>query len=139
MTGDLYINGQDAWITWGVNMGDGFLDAIDSFAPMKDYIENDSRLEHGKRILVVDPKVASREMTLHFTIMGNHVFDYRERRRKFEAELQKGIVDIHVPALGKTVYHLVYLGKSISYAMNARRTFSAFSAKFEEPNPRNRA
>ena len=36
MIGDLYINGQDAWITWGVNMGDGFLDAIDSFAPMKD-------------------------------------------------------------------------------------------------------
>ena len=25
MTGDLFINGKDAWSTWGVRMGDGFL------------------------------------------------------------------------------------------------------------------
>ena len=29
MTGELYINEKDAWTTWGVNMGEGFLDAID--------------------------------------------------------------------------------------------------------------
>ena len=49
MTGDLFINGKDAWGTWGVRMGDGFLDAIDGFNEMKDYIEDESRLEHGKR------------------------------------------------------------------------------------------
>lgn len=48
MTGDLIINGKDAFITWGVRMGDGFLDAIDGFNEMKDYIENESRIEHGK-------------------------------------------------------------------------------------------
>ena len=50
MKGELYINGNDAWTTWGVNMGDGFLDAIDAPLPMKDYIENSSRTEHGKRV-----------------------------------------------------------------------------------------
>lgn len=38
MTGDLIINGKDAFITWGVRMGDGFLDAIDGFNEMKDCI-----------------------------------------------------------------------------------------------------
>lgn len=35
MTGDLIINGKDAFSTWGVRMGDGFLDAIDGFNLMK--------------------------------------------------------------------------------------------------------
>ena len=44
MTGELYINGKDAWTSWGVSMGDGFLDALDAPLQMKDYIESESRL-----------------------------------------------------------------------------------------------
>ena len=43
MKGELLINGKDAWTTWGVCMGEGFLDSIDAPVPMKDYIENGSR------------------------------------------------------------------------------------------------
>lgn len=139
MTGELYINGKDAWTEWGVNMGEGFLDAIDGFAPMKDYIENDSRLEHGKRVLVVDPKVASREVTLHFTIRGMSQTDFRAKRIAFEEELRKGRVEVKVPELGEQVYHLIYLGKSVTYGLNISRTFSTLSAKFDEPNPMERA
>lgn len=139
MTGDLIINGKDAWTEWGVNMGEDFIDAIDAFAPMKDYIENDSRLEHGKRVLISNPRVASRELTLHFTIKGNSEADYRAKRKAFEAELQKVKIDINVPVLGEEVYHLIYLGKSVSYALSRSRTFSTMSSKFEEPNPTNRA
>lgn len=39
MTGDLFINGKDALETWGARMGDSFLDAIDGFNEMKDYME----------------------------------------------------------------------------------------------------
>lgn len=138
MTGDLIINGKDAWTEWGVNMGEGFIDAIDAFTPMKDYIENDSRLEHGKRVLISNPRVASRELTLHFTIKGNNEADYRAKRRAFEAELQKVKIDVKVPVLGEEVYHLIYLGKSVSYSLNMSRTFSVISSKFEEPNPANR-
>lgn len=138
MKGDLYINGKDAWSTWGVNMGDGFLDAIDGFAPMKDYIENDSRLEDGKRIIVTNPRVASREITLRFTIQGDTVSNFRINRRAFEEELRQEKVDIYIPALGDEVYHLIYLGKSVSYALNVNRTFCTVSSKFEEPNPTDR-
>lgn len=138
MTGELFINGKDAWIEWGVNMGKDFINAIDSFAPMKDYIENESRLEHGKRVLVVEPKVASREMTLHFTIKGGDEADFRAKRKSFEMELQQGKVAINVPALGDDIFHLIYLGKSVSYGLNTSRTFCTISSKFEEPNPMKR-
>lgn len=138
MTGELFINGKDAWTEWGVNMGEGFISALDSFVPMKDYIENESRLEHGKRVIVSNPKMASREMTLRFTIKGSSESDYRAKRKAFETELQKINVLIKVPAIGEETYHLLYLGKSVSYALNLSRTFSTMSSKFEEPNPMNR-
>ena len=42
MSGGLIINDRDALTTWGVRMGDGFLDAIDGFNEMKDYIEDEA-------------------------------------------------------------------------------------------------
>ena len=54
---DLLINNKNAYITWGVRMGDGFLDTIGAPAPMKEFIENKSRLEHGKRVIVSNSKL----------------------------------------------------------------------------------
>lgn len=139
MTGELFINGKDAWTEWGVNMGKDFIGAIDSFVPMKDYIENESRLEHGKRVLMLEPKVASRDLTLQFTIKGNSESDFRSKRKAFETELQTGTVNVKVPVLGDEVYKLIYLGKSVAYALNVSRTFCTVAAKFEEPNPMDRS
>lgn len=138
MTGDLIINKKDAFSTWGVRMGDGFIDAIDGFNEMKEYIENESRLEHGKRIITENAKVASRQITLQFTIEGNSESDYRTKKKSFQTELEKGMVNIKVPALGNEVYKLVYLGKSVSYALSSDRCFGKVSSKFEEPNPNDR-
>lgn len=139
MTGDLFINGKDAWSTWGVRMGDGFLDAIDGFNEMKDYIENESRLEHGKRVITDNAKVDSREITLQFTIEGSSESDYRSKKKSFQTELEKGEVNIKVPVLGNEVYKLVYLGKSVSYGLSLDRCFGKVSSKFEEPNPMDRS
>ena len=139
MTGDLIINGKDAWNTWGVRMGDGFLDAIDGFNQMKDYIENESRLEHGKRIITDNARVDSREITLQFTIEGDSESDYRTKKKAFQTELEKGAVSIKVPVLGSEVYKLVYLGKSVSYGLSFDRRFGKVSSKFEEPNPADRS
>lgn len=139
MTGDLTINNKDAWNTWGVRMGDGFLDAIDGFNEMKDYIENESRLEHGKRVITDNAKVDSREIALQFTIEGSSENDYRTKKKAFQTELEKGAVNIKVPALGNEVYKLVYLGKSISYGLSLDRCFGKVSSKFCEPNPADRS
>lgn len=138
MTGDLFINGKDAWSTWGIRMGDSFLDSIDGFNEMKDYIENESRLEHGKRVITDNAKVDSREITLQFTIEGSSESDYRSKKKAFQTELEKGAVNIKVPVLGNEVYKLIYLGKSVSYGLSLDRCFGKISSKFEEPNPMNR-
>lgn len=138
MKGELYINEKDAYTAWGVGMGSGFLSALDSFPPMKSYVENDSRLEHGRRVITDNARVDSRDVTLEFTIMGTGESDYRTKRKAFQQELQKGAVDIRVPALGNEVYHLVYTGKSASYALSLSRRFGRLSAKFTEPNPTDR-
>ena len=120
-------------------MGDGFLDAIDGFNQMKDYIENESRLEHGKRIITDNARVDSREITLQFTIEGDSESDYRTKKKAFQTELEKGAVSIKVPVLGSEVYKLVYLGKSVSYGLSFDRRFGKVSSKFEEPNPTDRS
>lgn len=139
MTGDLIINGKDAFITWGVRMGDGFLDAIDGFNEMKEYIENESRIEHGKRMITDNARVASREIALQFTIEGSSESDYRAKKKAFQAELERGAVNIKIPAIGNEVYKLVYLGKSISYGLSTDRCFAKASSKFCEPNPMDRS
>lgn len=139
MSGDLIINGKDAWTTWGVCMGDGFLDAIDGFNEMKDYIEDESRLEHGKRIIADNAKVASREITLQFTIQGSSENDYRTKKKAFQTELERGTVNIKIPALGAELYRLVYLGKNVSYGLSLDRCFGKVSSKFCEPNPMDRS
>lgn len=138
MTGDLYINGKDAWTTWGVSMGEGFLDALDAPLQMKDYIENESRLENGKHIDTSNAKVASREITLQFTITGNSENDYRIKKKSFQAELQAGKFTVKVPVLGDEVFKLVYTGKSISYGLSLSRRFGRFSTKVTEPDPTDR-
>lgn len=138
MTGDLFINGKDALETWGARMGDSFLDSIDGFNEMKDYIENESRLEHGKRVITDNAKVDSREITLQFTIEGSSESDYRSKKKAFQTELEKGAVNIKVPVLGNEVYKLIYLGKSVSYGLSLDRCFGKISSKFEEPNPMDR-
>lgn len=139
MTGDLFINGKDAFDTWGVRMGEGFLDAIDGFNEMKDYIENESRMEHGKRMITDNARIASREIALQFTIEGSSESDYRAKKKAFQSEMEKGAVIIKVPTLGNEVYRLVYLGKSLSYGMNLDRCFGKVSSKFCEPNPTDRS
>lgn len=89
MTGDLFINGKDAFDTWGVRMGEGFLDAIDGFNEMKDYIENESRMEHGKRMITDNARIASREIALQFTIEGSSESDYRAKKKAFQSEMEK--------------------------------------------------
>ena len=138
MTGDLIINGKDSFSTWGVRMGEKFLDALGAPSPLKEFIENKSRLEHGKRVDTSNPKLDERDLTLTFTVDGNSLADYQAKRSAFYSELYKGKIDIKIPQSGIEVYHLLYSGKSITYAQSLDMTFGKISAKFVEFDPSNR-
>ncbi|WP_042369768.1 hypothetical protein [Bacteroides neonati] len=130
---ELIINGKDAFLEYGIKMGEGFLDAIFSPAPIKDFVENKSRLTGGKQVIYNNPKVDERDITLTFNLEGDSPGDYLVKCKKFKEELSKGLIIIEVPVLGET-YRLTY-GKSVTFAMNTERTFSKISCKFNEPNP----
>ncbi|OAV66637.1 hypothetical protein Barb6XT_01843 [Bacteroidales bacterium Barb6XT] len=134
MSGDLLINFQDAFDVFGVNMGEVFLSDISAPPPLKDFVENKSRLNNGKEVIFNDPKVDERAVTLTFVIMGRDTATFMANKRAFEAELLKGLVEINVPALGSEVYRLTYIS-SAAFAMNTGRTVCKLSVKFNESNP----
>lgn len=138
MNGELIINGKDAYTIWGIRMGDGFMNALLAPSTLKPMIENKSRLEHGKRVIVHNPRIEEREITLSFAISAQTSQQYHMRRDSFYAELYKGNVEIRVPALGGQTYRLIYQGKSSTYAENRQHTHGSISIKFIEPNPQNR-
>lgn len=137
MLGDLYINSQDAWATWKVAMGNGFIENLLVPAGLKEFIENESRLENGKRVITTNPKVSSRDVTLTFNIHGDTTTEYLSNYAAFVAILQAGTVKIRVPAINMT-FNLIYK-KSSSFNIGRARMDSSLAVKFEEPDPTNRS
>lgn len=141
---ELYINGVDAYLNYGVRMGEGFLDALTQPSSPKDYIENESRLRHGKQVLTKNTqgnsiiRLASRDITLTFVVMGETHEELEQNRKKFYNELYKGEITIQVPEDSNDVYRLVYKGKPSSYGQDLARTTCKVAVKFEETNPNNR-
>ena len=136
MTGELFINEKDAWITWGINMGDKFLENLLTPAPLKPFIENKSRSEHGKQVLISKAKVDERDVSLVIILEGETQSEYLSRYKSFLEELYKGRVNIRVPVLGET-YKLTYQSSPTKMG-NRGLKCGKFSLKFNEPNPMDR-
>jgi len=132
---EMKINGRDA-LEMGIRMGEGFFSAIEGPLPMKDYIENNSRLEHGKQVIYANPKFADREVILPFTVVGRDERDFQSKLKAFENILYNGLVEIYLPVTDKT-YRLVYL-RSQTYALNLNRTVCNVAVKFNEHQPNRR-
>ena len=65
----------DAYAEYGIRMGDGFLDTLLAPREMKDYITNESRMNHGREITLKDTNAPFmgerfnfREITLTFVL-----------------------------------------------------------------------
>ena len=134
---ELIINGKDAFTEWGVRMGDGFLDTINGYFPMKEYITNDDRTQDGVQYVGV-PKVNERNITLNFTMEGNSASDFTAKNKAFIQVMCGGDIVIRVPEDSPAVYHLKYTGKNCTFARNTERTFAKIGLAFIEPNPTNR-
>lgn len=70
MTGRLYIDGQDAYLNWGVYVvSGGWNDAI-AYAPLKAIEYNDWHEEDGIEADLTDPKLDTKEFTINFAVGG---------------------------------------------------------------------
>lgn len=137
-TNELLINGKDAWNTYRVKMGSGFLNSLEADADNKDYITNAVRTEDGTRVIPIRPKKAERNVTLEFVVIGTDHADYNERMAAFDALMDNGFVTIQVPSSKDDIYRLFCTRKSTSYSRGNGGAIGKKSIKFVEYNPKNR-
>lgn len=135
MTSEVTINGNDLWSVFGGRLAKGSYEKLLSPAQMKDYISNESRLEHGKRIMVRNPRTESRDIQLQIFIEGKDENSYLSNYKLFINELQKGEISLGVKKL-KTIYNFVYTGCSSYGDYGLKR--GKFTVKFTEPDVTNR-
>lgn len=136
MTGDLLINTKDAYTTFGINMGDDFIETLLTPPPMKALVSNNSPLEHGSRVTGA-PFTEEREITLAFVIEANSQEDYITKYKAFMTELKLGYININVPPIGAETYKLVYLECPVKPF--GKKFFTCkLSLKFKEPNTEDR-
>lgn len=136
MTGELFINGKDAYTTWGISMDDTSLSALMTPAPNKELIENKSRLENGKRITSSNPKQDERTLTLQINLTASDVDMFFTRYNRFCQELATGILDIRTKYQPSVVYRTLY--QSCSQFSQFMQGIGKFVLKLNEPNPINR-
>ncbi|WP_277015469.1 hypothetical protein [Prevotella corporis] len=136
LTGQLKINGKDAYETWGISMDDTSLSALMTPPSVKAYIENNDRIEHGKRVITSSVFADSRDITLQLNITAKNEQQFFERYSAFCDVLAKGILDIETSFQKGVVYHCLY--QSCSQFSQFMRGIGKFVLKLTEPNPNKR-
>ncbi len=132
--GELYINDQDAYTTWGVSFEDGALSALMTPPSMKDVIVNESRLEHGKRRMNLIPRMQERELTLPFHLVASNKTQYLQRYAAFVNEITGNeYVDIRTSYQVGVTYRCIYV--SCSQFSQFIDGLAKFTLKVIEPNP----
>lgn len=135
--GELFINGKDAYTTWGMSMDNTSLSSLMTPAPMKDYIENKSRVENGKSVITTTVKTDERSLTLVVNISAKNEIDFFSKYLSFCEELEKGTLNIETKYQSGVIYKTIYI--SCSQFAQLLRGIAKFSLKLVEPNPKDRS
>lgn len=130
--GELYINNKDAYDEWGVSLEDNALATLMTPPAMKDYVKNESRLEHGTRYLPKNPKTSERTIDLPMHLVASSRLDYFSKYLSFCEELKKGTLDIRTAYQEDVIYHCLY--QSCSQIRQYIDGLAIFSLKLIEPN-----
>lgn len=140
--GEMTINGKDAWDTFGVFILEGSVQTLMTPPANKAFIENESRMQHGKRVIVKDRndnsliRVSDRDITLPMCVKAENQTKLIEKLNAFVDELNAGEVKMEVSHFPGTVFHLIHKGAPTP--SGHIRGMALFSFKFNEPNPKNR-
>ena len=133
---DIYGEWQDAYEKWGLSMTDMGLSALMAPPPNKDYISNESRLEHGKRVSTTNAKVASRDLSLPIHIKAKTKEEFYKKYISFCGELKKGELFIKTK-YSADVYKCVY--KRCGQYTQYFQEIAYLTLNLEEPNPTDRS
>lgn len=136
--GQLYINGKDAYLTWGVIMDDTALSTLMTPAPNKEFISNKYRSKDGKRIIKHNPRLDERDITVGFSMGAKTKEAFLANYAKFcEDVLANGEMTINTSFQPSIYYRCVYV--SCTQFSQFMRELAKFSLKLNEPDPSDRS
>lgn len=136
MKEELFINGKDAYTTWGISMDNTALSDLMTPPSNKALIEYESRLEHGKRVVIANPRKDARNLTLQINLTASDEGEFFKRYNSFCDELATGALEIETKYQPDVVYKTIY--QSCSQFSQFMRGIGKFSLKLYEPNPNDR-
>ena len=137
MTGQLYINGKDAYDNWGIFLEDGALSSLMTPAPCKEFISNKYRSKSGKHMIKHNPRLDERDITLSFCMTAKSETVFLANYANFcDDVLSTGELTIRTSFQPNTYYRCIYL--SCSQYSQYLRQLAKFSLKLNEPDPSDR-
>lgn len=137
LNGQLYINGKDAYLTWGIFLDETALSALMTPAPNKEFISNKYRSKDGKSVIKHNPRLDEREITLPFNMTAKDTDTFMTNYARFcEEVLAKGELVIHTRFQPNVWYRCIYL--SCTLFSQFIREMAKFSLKLNEPDPSDR-
>lgn len=136
MTGELFINGKDAYTEYGMSLEDGAISALLTPPSLKEFVENESRIENGKKIIVGYPVYDARDISLAFHIVAPTKEAFFAQYQALCAVLQKGIVKIKTKYQADAIYKFVY--NSCTQFSQYSFGIAKFTLKLTEANPADR-
>ena len=133
----LIINGENADEKWGISLGESSLSELMTPPANKAFIENESRLQHGKQILVANPKVEERNLTLQLNLTAATKSAFFDKYNLFCKEvLATGVLNIETGYQEGVVYKTIYV--SCNQFSQFMQGIAKFSLKLIEPDPSDR-
>lgn len=136
MKGELYINGEDAYLLWGISMDDTSLSELMTPPANKAFIENESRLQHGKQVITANPKLDQRNLSLQINLTAHTEEQFFARYNSFCKVLASGELRIKTKYQPGVVYKTLYI--SCGQFSQFMRGIGKFNLKLNEPNPNDR-
>lgn len=137
LKGQLYINGKDAYLTWGIFLDETALSALMTPAPNKEFISNKYRSKDGKSVIKHNPRLDEREITLPFNMTAKDSDTFLMNYARFcEEVLAKGGLVIRTRFQPNVWYRCIYL--SCTQFSQCIREMAKFSLKLNEPDPSDR-
>lgn len=137
LKGQLYINGKDAYTTWGIFMDDTALSALMTPVPNKEFISNKYRAKNGKRVIVHNPCLDERDITIGFNMTAKNKATFLTNYAKFCNEvLAEGEIVIHSSFQSDVWYRCIYV--SCTQFSQFVQELAKFSLKLNEPDPSDR-
>ncbi len=132
----LKINGTDAYDAWGVTLADGAVAALLTPPPLKEFPNNVSRIEHGTRYIIHQPRFAARDVTLEVNMTARTEGEFLSNYEAFCSAMAEGAFTLWTEWLPDMTFRFIY--QSCSQLSQLNLGIAKFTLKLTEQDPTNR-